>query len=265
MADPFFLKWPGAKSRQAADIASILPDQINRYWEPCCGTCAVFRHLVQIGRIQPNQGMLSDRMQSLTDLLSIVREHPEAVDGVSRWPFDETSYYRIRDSEMDRVGEALKLLYVSRRGFNGLIRTGPNGLNTPWGGGLQPWPEAVSDSARQWAQASRGASIQARSVFEIAPGPGDVVYVDPPFLPTSKTASFNEYSGEFGIEKQRRLEIAAQRWARAGAFVLISNSDTETTRQIYGRHPMKRIEARRSIGAGTGGASKVSELLILVQ
>jgi DNA adenine methylase len=90
--------------------------------------------------------------------------------------------------------------------------------------------------------------------------PGDAVYFDPPFLPSSKTSSFVQYTGKgFGIEEHKRL-AAVCRWLRA-QFV-VSNADTPEARTIFGEFEIEEVQAARAINSKGSKRGKVSELLI---
>ena len=79
----------------------------------------------------------------------------------------------------------------------------------------------------------------------------DTVYCDPPYAPLSPTASFTTYAKEgFNLDDQIRLAQTAQQIAPNSQGVLISNHDTEFTRNIYSSAILKTVEVQRNMRKG---------------
>jgi DNA adenine methylase len=94
-------------------------------------------------------------------------------------------------------------------------------------------------------------------------GEGDLVYFDPPFVPTSQTANFTSYShGGFSMEDQEDLAALFERLAGAGARVLLSNADVPWVHERYGDFQIRTIRARRSVNVDGGGRGKVGEVIV---
>jgi DNA adenine methylase len=65
-------------------------------------------------------------------------------------------------------------------------------------------------------------------------GPDDLVYCDPPYSPASATARFAAYApGGFTTSDHAALVTLASEAARRGAYVIMSNHDTPSTRCLY--------------------------------
>ncbi len=95
---------------------------------------------------------------------------------------------------------------------------------------------------------------------------GAVVYCDPPYAPLSATANFTAYhTNNFGIADQQNLaRLAYQLSTESKVPVLISNHDTELTRNWYHQAAsLHVVTARRTISRNILGRSKVNELLAL--
>ena len=94
---------------------------------------------------------------------------------------------------------------------------------------------------------------------------GTVVYCDPPYAPLSATANFTAYhTNSFSMTDQMKLaEVASNLSSRQKIPVLISNHDTELTRQWYAQADLFVVSARRTISSKVGGRNKVDELLAL--
>ena len=92
----------------------------------------------------------------------------------------------------------------------------------------------------------------------------DMVYCDPPYVPLSETSSFTNYSGDgFSNEDQEELVELARNAQKRGAVVLISNHDTEITRQLYEGANIIEVNVRRSISAKTDGRKEVKEIIAI--
>jgi len=90
------------------------------------------------------------------------------------------------------------------------------------------------------------------------------VYLDPPYVPLSKTASFTAYASQgFGPADQVRLaeELGALR--ERGVLAMLSNADTEETRALYAGFAIHVVEAPRAINSDATKRGGVSEIVVL--
>ncbi|MBT3822363.1 MAG: DNA adenine methylase, partial [Nitrospinaceae bacterium] len=93
--------------------------------------------------------------------------------------------------------------------------------------------------------------------------PGDFVYLDPPYQPLSKTASFTAYTaGGFGENEQRHLAEICRGLDKLGARFMLSNSDTPLIREIYKGFDIQKVLAARAINATASKRGKVSEVVV---
>lgn len=98
----------------------------------------------------------------------------------------------------------------------------------------------------------------------------NLVYLDPPYRPISKTASFNAYSKAiFDDSEQKRLKAFCDRVDEKGAHWLLSNSDPKNINptdtffdDLYAGYYISRVGARRSINSRSSGRGSIKELLI---
>ena len=164
------------------------------------------------------------------------------------------------------AGRAARLLYLNKCGYNGLYRVNQRGeFNVPYGHHKKP-PEILDEEAIYAAfSALRIAEVHARDVL-LSGGAAmvaDFVYLDPPYWPTSPTASFTAYAGgRFSPTAQRALALRLRQFARLGVPALLSNSDVPETRKLYAGFEIKRVSARRNVNSVGTGRGKVSELLV---
>jgi DNA adenine methylase len=263
-----FLKWAGGKGQLLDVILPRLPAEITgTYVEPFIGGGAVFFELARQGRIR--RAKLFDRNAELVDTYLAVRDEVEAVIealGVHR--NDEGYYYEVRaidPSTLTRPARAARTIFLNRVGYNGLYRVNSSGrFNVPFGRYRNP---RICDAPglRHASHALALAEIVA-SDFEEACSvavAGDVVYLDPPYIPLSRTANFTSYAeGRFGEEEHKRLATTFARVVDRGAYALLSNSDTELSRALYQGFKQVSVEATRAINSKADRRGVVSELLV---
>lgn len=96
--------------------------------------------------------------------------------------------------------------------------------------------------------------------------PGDFVYFDPPYVPLSPTASFTHYTHQgFDEVAQRRLARVCADLTARGCYVMLSNSSTPLTHELYARAPHMRaavVQASRKINCDGKKRGFVDELIV---
>jgi DNA adenine methylase len=94
-------------------------------------------------------------------------------------------------------------------------------------------------------------------------GCGDFVYIDPPYVPVSRTANFTSYTKDaFGPEQQRELAALFAAAALRGARLMLSNSDTPFVRELYRGFAMHAVRARRAINCDGSKRGEINELIV---
>lgn len=240
------------------------PASFGTYYEPFAGGGAVFFAL------HPSKAVLADANARLMRTYVGVRDCADAViDRLRRSPHSKDFFLKVRAFDVDRADDASAaawLIYLSKTGFNGLYRVNQSGgFNVPFGDHVNP---TICDEGnlRACSTALRGVDVVTadfentieRSV------PGDLVYCDPPYLPTSATASFTGYTADgFGLADHRRLRDAALRAKARGVHVVISNSAAPAIVDLYrDGFEVHRVSAPRSIAASGGSRANVEELIV---
>lgn len=264
-----FLKWAGGKSAIAERIAALLPRDTRRrvYREPFLGGGAMFFHL------QPEKAHLSDAIADLIATYEVVRSSVEPlikrlID--LREAHSVERYYEIRDrfnaeKDASKLERAAWLIYLNKTCFNGLFRTNKNGeFNVPAGRFKNP---GVVDPAKL----RLAAAVLARAELACEPftrllataEAGDVIYMDPPYVPLSKTSSFSSYSeGAFSEADHRELAQVFRELDERGCLLAQSNSDTPLVRDLYEGFDITPIIAPRAISSKASTRGEIEELLI---
>jgi DNA adenine methylase len=155
-------------------------------------------------------------------------------------------------------------VYINKFGFNGLYRMNRSGeCNTSYGHPerVPTLPDtAILSFAERLQQAELHCgdftSIMDRALF------GDVVYCDPPYADQNDKASFNAYgAANFNWSDQIRLANKARNLASKGITVVISNHDTDETRNLYSGATLHHLSVRRSVAAASSARGQVQELV----
>ncbi len=92
---------------------------------------------------------------------------------------------------------------------------------------------------------------------------GDLVYFDPPYIPLSDSSSFSQYAmADFGLLEQQKLADLIMRLKEKSIPVVLSNSDTPLTREIFGSvMNLYQIDASRAIAAKASSRGSVKEIV----
>ncbi|MGH9330012.1 MAG: DNA adenine methylase, partial [Vicinamibacterales bacterium] len=170
---------------------------------------------------------------------------------------------------------AAMLIYLNRTGYNGLFRLNARGdFNVPAGRYERP---VICDSVnlRSVSSALRQPGVQIEIArFDAALAcarPGDFVYLDPPYAPTSRTSSFTAYTaGGFAAADQDRLQALVVELARGGCRMLLSNSTAPAIKRLYADNRRVRaaglralaVPARRAINSRASRRGPVMEFVI---
>jgi DNA adenine methylase len=264
-----FLKWAGGKFSLIEDITAKLP-QAKKLIEPFVGAGSVFLNT------NYSKYLLNDINADLINLYNIVKHQSSDYITDSAKFFtpafnEEQRYYQIRqefnDSE-DIYEKAIFFLYLNRHGYNGLCRYNNSGkFNVPFGRYKAPYfPEKELVYFAEKSQLATFTCDSFERVFARA-RKNSVIYCDPPYAPISKTAMFNSYAaGGFTLDNQIKLASLARRTGyKRNIPVLVSNHDTEFTRDIYQGADMTELQVSRFISQNGSTRIKVAELLALFQ
>ncbi len=179
---------------------------------------------------------------------------------------DETEYYKIREwNPTGSIQRAARFVYLNKTCFNGLWRVNSSGqFNVPFGKLKNP---LIYDRANILSISNRlkGATITnlpfANAVDRAKAG--DLVYFDPPYIPLTASSSFAQYAKDgFGLMDQYALAGVIEGLSNRGINVILSNSDTKETREIFGPIlSLHQISAPRSISANSSSRGDVKEVL----
>jgi len=268
-----FVKWAGGKGSLVSEITARIPRgrTFRRYVEPFVGAGALF---FWIRRSFPElECLIADSNEELINAYRAIRDDVDRV--LTKLETHQVlhtreHYYNVRRAAPREPTErAARFIYLNHTCYNGLYRVNRRGaFNVPMG--RYDRPRIVDrENLLAVATALRGVAIEAADFEAVTEGagPGDLLYLDPPYHPLSETSAFTSYTaGGFGVDEQRRLACVFEKLSRRGAFVILSNSSSDLVRELYGSldpHPrLDEVQVPRAINSKGTSRGPVAELLI---
>ena len=258
-----FLKWAGGKRWFAARYLEMAPDEYSRFVEPFLGSGAMFFAL------QPRSAILSDVNGDLVDCFRAVRDAPEQISEQlfeHHYAHCEEHYYRTRSEKpVDPINRAAWFIYLNRTCWNGLYRVNKrNEFNVPIG--TKTNVVLPSDDFVATSKLLQEADIRCQD-FEVtidAAGPGDFLFVDPPYTANHNFNGFLKYNDKiFSWVDQLRLSSAVKRVAQRGAQVLVTNANHSSIREIYADIGKLDVVDRASVlAASSAHRIPIKELVV---
>jgi len=284
----------------------------QQYYEPFLGSGAMFFGLRSLGIISTSEkSNLNDINAILINCMKVVSDSkklPVLFKKLQKLQFDYAKQERnprgqskeVRDARMYYL-KRKKLNYLSKKNslsdnqeielaalsiflnktcYNGLWRMNKDGgFNVPEGDYDSPtniYQESILSSCNSHL---KNASLSSLTWQEIFPRveEGDLIYLDPPYMPLEiEGSTFNNYFTN-GFSRQEQIELAnsSAKLAAKGARVIASNHDAlgePTVREIYGKAASEAgcsieiipIRVSRNISCKGHGRVKVNEVLIFM-
>lgn len=266
-------RYAGGKRHLLPQIMALMPKEFAGIHEPFAGGAALFWSLTSPEKPMP--AILTDRNPFVAVLYKGLKENPEGVasymtvlPGDSAPPDLVAQRYNVVRMDLlaglniyETVVSAARVLWLNRRCFNGLMRVNRRGdLNVPmgkWTGAPPALP--TRQEILDWGAALQNADIW--SDVHPAPPEGWVYYADPPYW-----SGFTQYTKEgFKWKDQVLAADLASAFARDGAHVICSNSDTPEIRELYEERGFTIHEVSRPGTINSDGAkrARVGELLMV--
>lgn len=260
-----FLKWAGGKRGLLEQLRPLLPAKFGDYHEPFVGGGAMF---FDLGLGPGQRAYLSDANEELVRTYLSIRDTPRLlICHLRKLQVNEEEFYRLRQQDPSQLSEvecAARMIYLNKTCFNGLYRVNGSGkFNVSWG---KCEPDKVvcdGENIRACSAALERVTIKAADFLDATAcaKDGDFVYLDPPYVPVSKTANFTGYTADrFGKMDLGRLAEACRALASKGALFMLSNADTPEVRKAFEGFQIDVVQARRAIncdGARRGRAGEV--------
>ena len=261
-----FLKWAGNKYNCLNLILSHFP-VANRLIEPFTGSGAVFNNT------DYPEYLLGEENRDLVALFEHLKIEQESFIVWCKRLFcpennDSVRYYELREQfnqSVDVRERAALFLYLNRHGYNGLCRYNKKGsYNVPFGRYIKPYfPEKEMRFFCQKSQQATFIHNDFRQTFGLAQS-GDLIYCDPPYAPLVQSSNFTTYTDKkFGEQEQIILADLARESASKGITVIISNHDTQFTREQYKDAKIISFTVNRRISCRAKNRVPAKELLAI--
>lgn len=276
-----FLKWAGGKQQLLAQYEQYFPTEFSRYIEPFLGGGAVFFHLWSTGRL-PGDVLLFDNNEELISTYRVVRDEVEKLIealAAHKEKHSREHYYKTRDLDRSddwfaarcsqlpgwEVRRAARTIYLNKTCYNGLYRVNSKGqFNVPMGSYKNP--KILDEEVLRAASAAPKGVVLETKDFRTLPDlckAGDFIYMDPPYHPLTRTASFRSYTAaSFGEQDQRDLAEVFKQLAAKGCLCMLSNSSTPLIQDLYEAFRLETVEANRAISCAPIGRVGVPEAVV---
>jgi len=259
-----FLKWAGGKSQLIEVLASHVPNKYGKYIEPFIGGGALFFHL------RPEEAIISDSNPELVNCYRVVRDQvDDLIALLSEYPHNKNFYYEIRaqnTSTLTIIERAARFIYLNKTCYNGLYRVNKKGqFNVPFGSQKNP-KICDPEHLKAVSLALQNTQIEEADYQEILDRyalPEDFVFLDPPYHPISGYSDFKRYTKEFFYEEdQKQLAFKFGELACKGVYCLLTNSNTDLTRNLYNQYQYEIVDTKRNINSNGQKRNNGQDLIV---
>ena len=254
------LKWAGGKTQMLGDLIPKVPTSYGRYIEPFFGGGAMFFAL------QPENAVVAD---SNPELINMYRQVADHVDDVINYlkEYENTSemFYAVRSLEwtsLPKAEAAARTIFLNKTCFNGLYRVNKQGrFNVPFGKYKNP-KICDEDGLRAASEVLKKAEILCGDY--LLAQPGDFVFLDPPYLPTSEYSDFKRYTKEqFYEEDHVELAKMIMTLHERGCHVILTNSNHPLVHELYAPFTIDVIQTKRYISCN-GSTRKGEDVIVTI-
>lgn len=285
---PFF-KCPGGKRRLIPELLANFPEDFKEteytYVEPFTGGGALALYLLANFPHLQKKTYLNDKNLYIYNLWKACQKDPTLLlaeyDSFALEPLNKKHFLEVRESlpyleeefNADSIRNTAKFFYLNKNCYNGAIRFNKLGkFNSPIG----QYPQTQLYNRDQvlavhnLIQGVKLTCLDFQQVFEQLYSNSArrkwekmFFYFDPPYVPLSLTSHFTYYTpGGFSMYDQRRLKTVVEQLTSLGAKVMVSNSDSPLTHEIYKDFNRIPIQAQRVINSKGAKRGKITELII---
>ena len=265
-----FLQWVGGKRQLLEDYKPILPKKFHNYHELFLGGGALFFELHSIYGNQ-KEFFINDLNRELAITYEQVRNNlDKVIETCSPMELKHSKefYYAVRNIDRTKVSErkyeklfdavdklphneiAARLLYLNKTCFNSIYRVNSSGLNNvPMGRSLNKKIFNFSNlrSCNKVLQDAHITNKRYQDCFDQIEN-GDLVFLDPPYVPESQTSNFVSYTTEgFSLQDQRELKDFFDEVDKKGAFVCLSNTYCDFITELYSKYNIHKFVVNRNL------------------
>ena len=266
-----FTKWTGGKRKLLPKLKELLPIDYNNYYEPFVGGGALFFELA------PKNATINDFNEELINCYIQIKNNPnKLIESLRKHKEKNSKEYYLEIRGLDRldcfsnlsgIERAARIMYMLRVNFNGLYRVNSkNQFNVPYGNYSNPKivDEELINSISDYLNSNEIKIMSGDFEDSLdTVKSGDFVYFDPPYIPLNETSSFTSYTHEgFSYEDQARLRDTVRKLTEKGVKVMVSNSSSELTIDLYSEFNVHYVDVTRTNGAKSTSRGVVKEVII---
>jgi DNA adenine methylase len=302
------LKWAGGK-RKMSSIITAAADSIESpfmYYEPFFGGGAIFFSLFDKGLIRKaylndivpqivNFYLTISKESSLEELIkeskAIEEKFNNLIDNVEKrkksyqelkedfnaeWLRNSSKILTNKNLTKNNINLASKFLALNKLGFNGMFRLNSRGeFNIPMGStGTKSLLDV--ENMHKVAKALEKATFTCDDYVNVKPFKGPIagknlIFLDPPYIPNSKTSNFTDYSAEgFNKEAHKNLsEKFSKLINKNNTNVILTNNYNQKSLELFveknkenNRIKAYKVKVMKSISANATSRGKTEELLV---
>jgi DNA adenine methylase len=262
IAQPF-LKWAGGKTQLLNDLIKRVPKDFGTYYEPFIGGGALYF------AIAPQRAVIADINDDLINTYKVVRDKPEELlEALKSFKNESDFYYEVRGRDqalLSDVERAARIIYLNRTCFNGLYRVNKSGqFNVPFANYKNP-NFIQTDKILKDSKVLSNTEIYHSGFEEVLTKAkkGDFIYLDPPYVPKDVYSDFKRYNKEqFHLTDHEKLADLYNKLTERGCYVMLSNSDTPFTRELYKKWRVDTVYAKRLINKDATKRGEITEIIV---
>jgi len=281
--DTPLLKWVGGKTQIINDIVYKFPTNITNYHEMFIGGGSVLLALLNLQKNNiiniTNNIYAYDNNEQLIHFYKNIQNNSkqfyleikniiDAENSLTKEYYYQkrTEYNNLTNEEKNNIYGSALFLYLNKVGFRGMYRVcRKNNFNIPYGNYKNP---TIIDKKHLYKISELIKNVifihlDFENSFKFI-NDDDFVYLDPPYVPESKTSSFVGYTKDgFGLDKHIKLFELCNDLNNKNIKFIISNSNTELVRNSFidNNYIIEEIECKRKINS-KNPQSKTIELII---
>ena len=263
-----FIKWAGGKRQLLEQFKPYFPKHIERYFEVFVGGGAVLFHIIKTHK--PRYVFISDINEELINTYGIIKNDVEnLIKELTKLKklHNKENYYKIRSEDpklLSPLSRASRFIYLNKTCFNGLYRVNSKGgFNVPIGSYKNP-SILMEKELREISKLLKKVKMKVMGFEKITrqTRKGDFIYFDPPYYPL-KRDSFTTYAKEKFLDKEhKKLANVFKKLDKKGCKVMLSNSDTPFTNELYKDYNINFVQANRMINCDGKNRGKINEIVV---
>ncbi len=253
------IRWAGSKRSQLPILTQYWSRRYSRYIEPFAGSASLFYEL------EPPRAVLGDLNWELILALRTLRTDVyRVIEALHRIPKGERSYYALRSRDplsLPPSEAAARFLFLNAYCFNGLYRTNQQGrFNVPYSGSRTHLNIERLPAAARLLERAEILHADFSITVGLA-GPGDFVYLDPPYVLERRRVFADYFPGSFHRGDLERLRRCLHELHERRAYFVVTYADCSEARRTLADWPLRRIWTRRNIAGFSGCRRGSYELL----